>query len=515
LRILLIAPPFASQAVSFYHFPIGLAYVSGALKAAGLDVVCLNPNHSDVPLNEQVSAALKVYDPQIVMSGGLSPNVNVVGDFFREAKAYNSEIVTIAGGGLISSVPEPAMRAVGADIGVIGEGEVTSVELVQALMHGTPLQRVQGIIFRNSLGALEKTEKRPYIMDLDAIPFPDLAGLDVERYLDMQLANNTFSTFPVDTPRAVPLVASRSCPYQCSFCYHPLGNKYRQRSITNIMAEIDTLQADFNINGLTVYDELFVQKNNVDRVAAFCAGMKERGIHWRVSLRVDCITDALLAMLKDSGCFYIGYGIESADNEVLKSMGKNITVEQIEWALKATVEHGIGIQGNFIFGDSREDETTVQRTLDWWQNHLQYQMHLVMVDVYPGTKLYKIALERGLITDEVEYLKKADYRINTTHIDDAAYAALEAQIHAIQKEKLVIPGTVLKAEVLGPDALGRELFSLDVQCPHCGHENHYGKLSHHQFTNYSVQPELHKLGCRACNQRFDVPVVSSLERSLL
>ena len=508
MRILIIAPRLASQAGSFYHFPIGLAYVSGALKAAGYDVACLNPNHSDIPLNEQVATALKRHQPQIVMSGGLSPNAKMVAGFLAEAKTYDPAIITIAGGGLVSSAPEPAMLAIGADIGVIGEGEITIVELVKALSEDKPLSSVRGLIFRNECGSLERTNPQPYIMDLDTVPFPDLAGFEVEPYLNLQLANNTFSTFPTDVPRSLPLVASRSCPYQCSFCYHPLGNKYRQRSIANIMDEVDRLQKNFGINGLTVYDELFAHKNNLDRVAEFCAGMKDRGIYWRVSLRVDCITEELLAMLRDSGCYYIGYGIESASNEVLKSMGKHITVQQIERALKATAEHGIGIQGNLIFGDSREDEKTVQRTLDWWENHLSYQLHLVMVDVYPGTKLYRIALERGQITDEVDYLKKGDYRVNTTRINDGGYAGLEARIHAMQQEKLIIPGEVLKSEAIGPDTMGRELFTIDAKCPHCGNKNHYGRISRHEFTNYSIQPEMHKLSCRSCYQRFDVPVVA-------
>ncbi len=516
MRALIVSPKFANRFGAFYHFPIGLAYVAGALRAAGCDVACLNTNHSDLPPGEQLAAALREHDPRLVLSGGLSPNVGAVRECFDVARAFNPDIVTVAGGGLVSSVPEAAMRALGADIGVIGEGEVTSVALVEALSAGKDPTGVAGLILRDGGGALRRTRARPAIADLDAVAFPDLAAFDVETYLDLQLANNTFSTFPTDTPRSVPLVASRSCPYRCSFCYHPLGDKYRQRSIANILEEVDALQAAFAINGLTVYDELFARKNNLERVAAFCAGMKERGIFWRVSLRVDCITDKLLAMLKDSGCYYIGYGIESASDDVLQSMGKNITVAQIERAMQATVAHGIGIQGNFIFGDAREDEETVRRTLDWWEKHLSYQLHLVMIDVYPGTKLYTIALERGLITDEVAYLEKGDYRVNTTRIDDATYSSLEERIHRLQQQRLLFPGEVLATAALGTDRYGRELFSLDAKCPHCGHVNSYGRLSRHEFTNYSVQPQYHKLACRACRQRFDVPAPDfSLQRSPL
>lgn len=83
----------------------------------------------------------------------------------------------------------------------------------------------------------------------------------------------------------------------------------------------------------------------------------------------------------------------------------------------------------------------------------------------------------------------------------------------MQQEKLVIPGEVLKAESIGPDKLGRELFSINARCPHCGNETHYGKISRHEFTNYSVQPGLHKLSCRSCYQRYDVSVVDSLNDS--
>lgn len=343
------------------------------------------------------------------------------------------------------------------------------------------------------------------------LPFPDFAGFDVETYLDWQLPNSTFSTFPTDNPRSLPLVASRSCPFQCSFCYHPLGNHYRQRSLENIFAEIETLQSAYGINGITIYDELFAHHKNRKRVHEFCDFMRGRGIHWQVSLRVDCVDDKLLTEIRKSGCYHICYGLESANNSVLESMGKKITVEQIDRAIQITAENRIGIQGNFIFGDNREDLYTAHETIDWWRKHLQYQIHLVMVETYPGSALYQRALANGIIKDEMDYLAKGKFQINNSRLTKAEYESLQSEIQALQQDLLIIPAKVLEAVVQEVDELQRRLYRFKLCCPHCEAVLDYENICDHEFTNYSIHPHLHKLCCRNCRMRFDIPIFHNEE----
>lgn len=200
------------------------------------------------------------------------------------------------------------------------------------------------------------------------------------------------------------VIASRSCPFSCTFCFHPSGRKYRQRSLDNIFAEIDYLLKTTEVKQLIISDELFAVKKQ--RVFEFCKRISKYKINWSLQLRVTDVNPEMLQAMKDSGCVCISYGLESADNSVLKSMEKHITIEQIETALKMTYAVNIDIQGGFIFGDIAETNETAANTLKWFDANSNYGLELNMIHIFPGTPLYNFAFEHGIIRDKVEYLKK-------------------------------------------------------------------------------------------------------------
>ena len=164
----------------------------------------------------------------------------------------------------------------------------------------------------------------------------------------------------------------RSCPFNCTFCFHPSGTKYRKRSIDSVFEEIDYLIEHYHIKNIAVTDELFVRK--MEDAKEFCRRITQRGIGYVISLRVDMVNREMLTLLRDSGCLSIGFGLESADNSILASMKKHITVEQIDDAMGLCCELGLNCMGNFIFGDQNETYETAMNTINWWKNHPQYRI---------------------------------------------------------------------------------------------------------------------------------------------
>ena len=505
---MLVTPKLTYHFGAYYHFPLGLAYVSAAVKEAGHKVLVLNQNNNPETLLYQMETAFSSFEVDIVCTGGLTPNYTSIKNIFTSARLIKPDVLTICGGGLITSEPELIAELLDITAGVCGEGEVTIAALINAIAKGKDLKNIPDIVYKNSHGKYRSTKKRKTISNIDIIPFPDYDGFGIEGYLDRQAPNDSYATSPVDNPRMMPILGSRSCPLTCSFCFHPLGNNYRQRSLDNIFQEIDMLIAKYNVNGLMIYDELFATGNKLKRVRNFCERIKRRGIYWRVSLRVDCVDRRLLEKMRDSGCYYIGYGIENISSTVLKSMGKRICRNQIEKALALTKRAKIGVQGNLLFGEVAETRETIRKNIDWWMNNLQYQLHLVPIDTYPGSRLYKKAVENNKITKKVEFIEEGNYKINNSFLDDNEYYSLSEMLTSIQKDNLVFKADILKSECKGLDRYGRNISSYTVKCPHCNFIVEYNNIVNQEFTSYNIHPEYHKLACRSCFQRFDVPVLS-------
>lgn len=301
---------------------------------------------------------------------------------------------------MITADPVPAMTSFEgcADFGVIGEGEITMPELVTAIGTGGDFSGVKGLIYKDG-DEWHITDRRPDIMDLDSIPLPDYAGFDYDKYLS---TNGEVVDGVKFSPVAI--IGGRSCKYNCTFCFHPSGSRYRQRSLDSIFSEIDHLLSNYPVNYIALREELFASDEK--RVLDFCERAKSYPIVWSIQLRVDSVTKTIVDALKDSNCRYVFLGIESADNRILKSMRKNITIEQVEKALELTISAGLDTRSTIILGDEFETMESATRTLEWWREHRKYSaIDLGLIIAFPGSTLYKHARSNGKIPDPVQFLR--------------------------------------------------------------------------------------------------------------
>lgn len=498
MKILLAIPNFGRKGLT-YNFPLGIAYISSALKSAGREVHCLNLNHTDEAAEKTIPRVIKSIDPDVFATGSLSPFFNSVKHILSIARQAKPSITNILGGGIFSSSPDAMMRSADIDVGVIGEGEDTMIELMKAHEEGRELSSVNGIMYKHPDGMFEKTAPRAGLRDLSKLSWPDYEGFQIGKLLDAQRPMDDIFYHAEEKPRAIPMISSRSCPYHCSFCFHPTGRLYRVRSLDDFFAELDHLIRHYKINMVEFYDELFSLKK--DRLEQFCSRIKPYHIKWMVSLHVSVVEREIIEMMKDAGCSLIGYGVESMAPEILKSMHKKATPKQIEKALAITFGSGIAIRGNFIFGDTAETLDTANCTLDWWARNRRYQISPIHLQVLPGAEVYHQAVQAGRIIDDPSIINS--HPVNITSMDDGAFMRLQNRI-SVFRTTLLLPAKVLRFEKVADEKSGAdetiELFDVDWECLHCNHVNKY--------SNVAVDDRLHFqnlcLTCRACGAFVDV-----------
>ena len=495
MNILVIVPRFTSSIGDYYDLPLGISYITAVLKQNNFKVRTLNLNlHEHIEPEVAIQQELQKHATDVVCIGGLTYFYHSVKQICKAAKKTDPRITLVVGGGLVSSEPELMLNALNADYIVIGEGEETIVELMESLSNDIDPRFVQGIGYLRKKNTII-TAKRPDIEDLDSLPFPDFEQFDVDNYFKRQTPNSDYYLYIEDNPRFLPIITSRSCPLNCTFCYHPIGKNYRIRSLDNIFEEVELLIKKYQINSIIPLDELMTVSKK--RMNAFCEGIKPYGLNWICQLKVNVANQDLLHKMRDSGCYYISYGIESASNPILDSMKKYNTVEEIEVGLAQTKKANIGIQGNFLFGDPKETLDTANETLDWWKEHGYYHINLSEILPYPGSEDYNYALKKGLITDKLQYIESGCPPLNMTDMPDSQYAQLISKLDEYKLNHRQYGKLVSIDYTHFDDFKQCDMHRLLVKCPHCEQNTTYNNF-------HQKDPVVFKLACRQCGQRFDL-----------
>lgn len=490
-----------------YNIPIGLAYISAFLKQNGHDVQYLNLNHCDGIVEVLIKDKMSKESYDFVITGGISPFCADIKNCVDSVRRCSSRTRIILGGGLISSQPEIMFNLLQPDYGVIGEGELTITELFECLENKGDINSVNGLIFRNTEGQIILTKPRDPINNLDLLPWPDYEGLGFDEYLDHMLPSDVYTYSIFDKPRVYPIIASRSCPFSCTFCFHPLGKKYRKRSIDNIMAELEYAIKKYNINIIVFFDELFA--NDRSRMYDFCRRITEflKTIPWEVkwycAMRVDILDEEMITIMKNSGCFSLSLGLESYSAPVLKSMNKKITPKQIDDALRLCHHHKMGFTGNFIFGDTAETTETYHETMKYWKENnaiIGNQVVLGLITLYQGSPIYKRAVEKGIIKDEIAFIEersvKGNIQINFT--DKMTDEEFQKMIKDIKEANIITPWysvPLLNTKING-------ISEVHVRCPHCNGIPVYRNIALPPLLGFqSSDRRLFELICRKCNAR--------------
>ena len=248
------------------------------------------------------------------------------------------------------------------------------------------------------------TQERGLINDLDSLPFPAREEIDMKNYLIPPGYIRSYILNKVGT-----IYSSRGCPGKCTFCcsYASYKGKYRQRSINNVIKEIDFLIKKYNIEGLYFNDETFTYDKKW--VIEFCNRIKSYNLPWGLATRVTLVDYNLLKIMKDSGCMQIDYGVESGSDRILKLLKKGTSRKIIENAFSLTHKAGIRTLATIMVGSPSETKKDIDLTIDLLRKiKPNFTLSTFFVPL-PGTEVYNELVKDKKINPD--FYKNMDYHI--------------------------------------------------------------------------------------------------------
>jgi radical SAM superfamily enzyme YgiQ (UPF0313 family) len=422
MKVLLINSPIRLDAKP-NCIPYGLATMANVLRGKGFDVEIYDVNALRPGRNELLET-LRGKSWNLVGLSGLVTTYGFQKWLIPHLKTMNPGAPVISGGGLATSSSEILFQHTPLDIAVIGEGEKTVLEISRALDRGDPLQAVSGIRFREN-GRLVTTSQRNPIEDLDTVPFPAWDLLPMEIYLANpiwgEVAGNS-SGFRRDLriTRSMNVISSRGCPFSCNYCYHLFGrSSYRFRSAQNVAEEVETLVDRYGVDFIGFVDDNMMASEK--RLLRFCDLMEKKclPVTWGCHGRVTSARPEILKRMAETGCVWIGYGIESGSQTILDAMNKKARVAQAKEAIRNTRKAGIYPNTTFIFGYPGESLQSIQETIDF-KKEMGIECGSFFATPYPGTPLYEQI--RNRIPDEERFIHSlgnaTEFTINLTHFAD-------------------------------------------------------------------------------------------------
>ena len=397
MKVLLVQPPIIHNAASVTP-PLGLAYIGAVLEEKGVEVHCLLADVEHLSIDQIVERVCSV-DPDIIGISTTTPSVNISIHLITRIKALLPKIVAIAGGAHATLFPGELLQS-GFDYIVCGEGEETITDLMKVIDGKLDASHVAGLAYRNQ-NEIQVNKPRPFIKDLDVLPFPAWHLFPIHLYKS-DFKKNDY---------CLPIITSRGCPGKCVFCYKGLfGNKFRFRSPENIVEELRYLIKTFHIAEYAILDDNF--STIPRRVFRFCELLHENNVTlpWSLSsgIRVDTASAEMFRALKAAGCYRIGFGVESGNEEILKIIQKNISKDQVRKAVRLAKEAGMEVYCFFMIGNLQETHSTIDDTIQFARELSPDVAQFSVATPFPGSEMYDTLLKEGRITagswDDFDYL---------------------------------------------------------------------------------------------------------------
>jgi radical SAM superfamily enzyme YgiQ (UPF0313 family) len=393
MKVLLISPnvEFLPDPV----FPIGLAYIAGALKANQtpyrvLDL-CFENDYETA-----IIGAIRSFQPDVIalslrnVDNVSYPNYVSYLSFYKQiiqvVRKHSKGLIVIGGSGF-DLLPEKILDHLGADLGVVGEGEISFVRLINDLGEG----------FHEISGSKVIDARAGLASNLDDLPIPDRSGFDNEAYLKLGGMGN--------------IQTKRGCPFSCIYCTYPIiqGKKVRQRSPKKVCDEIEGLLEDGVTNIFFVDNEF---NYPLDHALSVCREIIERKltIKWSCYCHPGFVTQELVELMLASGCTGMEFGTDAANETMLVNMGKNFSVSDLKRTSDICRQSGIPFCHSLLLGGPGETMETVRETFDTILNTASTAVIcMVGIRVFPDTKLYDLAVKEGVIRPDQDFLEPAFY----------------------------------------------------------------------------------------------------------
>jgi anaerobic magnesium-protoporphyrin IX monomethyl ester cyclase len=394
MQVTLVNPPYPKGAHQHPPFtPLGLGYLAAVLEKNKhkVDVIDCQASHLTY---EDFRNEIRKRKPDMVGLTSTTLTYKSALEIIRITKQVHPNCITVIGGCHVSFWDKNALKECPElDFVVRKEGEITIVEVVERLEAGKDLDGVLGVTYRKGEEIVQNPD-RPYIKDLDSLPFPSHHLWPLESL--RKYGNIIF-----------PLMTSRGCVFWCEFCsaVRMFGRGYRMRSAKNVVDEIEYIHKTYGAENFTFYDDAFTVDQ--PRVEEICRLLHERKlkVKWDCGTRVDMVTRDLLQKMKDAGCIAVWFGVEAGSQEVLDEMGKGFTATRTKEAFKMAQEIGLMTIASVVLGFPGETRETAMKTVNFIKEINPDDVGYYIATPYPGTPMAEQVKKNGWlrVTDFDKY----------------------------------------------------------------------------------------------------------------
>ena len=417
MKIILVNPMFALYGGVKGHGgsapPINLGYLASFVRSKKdyYDISILDAEALELTYDD-VESHLKQEVPDVVGITANTPSFYHVTKIAEICKKVDKNIKVVVGGPHPSALPEETINIQSIDYVVIGEGEITFLELLDAIELGKSLENVDGILYKKD-GKVIRNRPRELIKNLDVLPYParDL----MPHHLYSPAPTKRVSNF-----KATSICSARGCPFNCTFCAAKVvwSRKYRCRSPQNVVDEIEYCVKEMDIREFNFIDELFTA--NAERVVKICEEiiLRKLNIAFTCMSRVGrFVNKEILEAMKRAGCKQISFGIESGSQKILNAMKKGITIEDARNTIKLVKDVGIKTHVSYMIGNIGETEETIIQTIEFAKELDTDIAAFFATSPLPGTELWNEAVNKGYIRKDFEWTDFSPLPKNETVLD--------------------------------------------------------------------------------------------------
>lgn len=395
MKILLVNPmdsgnintrlPASLNAAQGVYPPLGLAYIAAVLEQNNQSVIILDCKALNCT-SDDIRNFIAKSKPDIVGVTAMSSTLMGALEVAKIAKEFKA--IVVVGGSQLAAYPIETLSYDYIDYGIIGEGEYTMLELVQALENKSDISSIRGLIYKREIDCIVSNGER-IVENIDSLPVP------ARHLLPMDLYHCVITETPFTT-----MISSRGCPSKCGFCFkQPSDKKIRFRDPVKIVDEMEELVNKYHVKEIMFYDDSIAIRRN--HIIGICEEIFKRNlkVKWESPARIDNMDFNLLRMMNKAGCIRLRYGVESGNERILKLMHKGITLDKIKDVFKMTKDLGIETFAYFIIGYATETPETIRDTINFAKKLNPDWVMFTIATPYPHTDLYEISSKEKLIPE--------------------------------------------------------------------------------------------------------------------
>jgi len=386
-------PHYEHESSRYMPFPFQLAYTAALLEKNGFEVAMID-GCAERMSDEQYLARAADFAPDLVIHEistiSFAQDMRII-DALRQ-KMEKTPRIAVCGLHVYAFQPDFLEKHRQIDFTLIGEYELTALELAQHLSAKADVSRVAGIVWRDSSGRGHANPRRPLINDLDSLPWPARHLLPMEKY------NDTPGGIPEPS---VQMWSSRGCPFRCTFCAWPQimydSHSYRTRDPVKVVDEMEHLVKQSGYASVYFDDDTF--NIGTKRVLAVCSEITKRklGVPWAIMARADMMNREMLVALRRAGLHALKYGVESVDQDVMDRCGKNLNLAKTEEMIRFTRRLGILYHLTFTFGLPGDTRETVRKSVEWCLRMDPDTVQFSLTTPFPGSQFFKDLEKQGYI----------------------------------------------------------------------------------------------------------------------